>query len=259
MKSKKETFAGLMERFKYHFDLRTVFDDFLTMTICAFGHNPQTKKSYDEDLYMQTIDRYKNSDLRHLFPKMLATLTTEMEQRIGDHMGNDVLGDYYERNLSNKGLSQFFTPWPICEFMAASLTGDDHEHGDPLRVLDPACGSGRTLMCSAKRLGWRHNFYGIDVDHTCVKMAVLNLFLNGVFHAEVMCANALVSGDFRVSYVTSFLPFGIFRITDKERSKFWHMYQSSFATRAKALNVADIKLPSESGDFSEDGPQLTLF
>jgi len=209
-----------MERFRHYADLRTVFNDFLTMTICAFGQNLRIGKSYDEDLYMETVGKYKNTDLRFLFPEMLGTLTLEMENRVGDSMGNDVLGDYYEINLPNKGLSQFFTPWPICEFMASCLGIEGNKDTEPLHILDPCCGSGRTLLCSAKQSGRRHCYYGIDINHICVKMTALNLFLNGVFHAEVMWGNALTNDDFRMSYMTSFLPFGIFRIVDKENHRF---------------------------------------
>jgi hypothetical protein len=71
MKKQKDTFQSLILEFQYHFDLRTVFDDFLTMAIASYGRNPETGLSYDEDLYMQTIDKYKHHDLRHNFPKML--------------------------------------------------------------------------------------------------------------------------------------------------------------------------------------------
>jgi len=258
MKSNTSTLAKLMEQFRYHSDLRTVFDDLLTMTICSFGQNPVIGKSYDENLYLEIIGKYKNSDLRFLFPEMLSVVTMEMERRMGDSMGNDVLGEYYELHLANKELSQFFTPWPICQLLTSILTNENRDRSEPKRVLDPACGSGRTLLCGANLLGRQNSYYGIDVDHICVKMAAINLFLNGVFHAEVMCANALMPGDFRVSYMTSFLPFGLFRITEKEKSPLWHMYQKTFEKLGKVF-AADIKLSTEGGTSFKDGTQLTFF
>lgn len=160
MKNKQETFAGLLQSFQYKHDLHTVFEDFLTMTIAAFGHNPLTKKSYNEDLYLETIAKYKNSNLRFTFPKLLASLTLEMEKRIGGQFGNDVLGDYYELNLTKKGSGQFFTPWPVCQFMAKSL--GEASNDKILRVLDPSCGSGRMLLAGAENFGRQHWYYGID-------------------------------------------------------------------------------------------------
>jgi type I restriction-modification system DNA methylase subunit len=110
MKNRTETFAQVMKRFEYRYDTRTIFNDLLTMTLCSFSQNPATGKSHDEDLYMEIIGKYKNDDLRHEFPKLLARLITEMEERLESGMGTDVLGDFYEQNISRRGSGQFFTP-----------------------------------------------------------------------------------------------------------------------------------------------------
>jgi hypothetical protein len=48
MTTQKETFTSLLKDFEYRYDLRTVFDDFLTMALCAFCPNLGTGKSHDE-------------------------------------------------------------------------------------------------------------------------------------------------------------------------------------------------------------------
>ncbi len=258
MKTNKETFAGLLETSAYYRDTRTVFDDLLTLALCAFSQNPNTGKSYREDEYMATIGRYPKEDVQTLFPKLLACLITEMDERAGSDSGNDVLGEYYETHLYNKRSSQYFTPWPICKFMAKSIGIDAVEKDTRKRILDPTCGSGRMLLAGAETYGKRHEFYGIDIDAVCVKMAAINLFLNGMFHSEVMCANALSPDDFRFSYKISLLPFGVFRIDNKEQSPLWRMYTSSF--KEKQEEKREIVLPSENGEEPiESGPQLELF
>ena len=222
-----------MRLFEYRYDLRSAFDDLLTMSLCAFSQNPGTGKSYDEDLYMQTIARYKDDKIVTEFPRLMAQLVVEMEERLGSGEGHDVLGEFYEYNLCKKGSGQFFTPWPICRLMAESIVGEAREMAKgldrPVRVLDPSCGSGRMLLAYQKAYrNQQHDSYGIDIDHTCVKMTAINLFLSGMFHSEAMCADALVPGDFRVSYRTSFLPFGVFRIQDKEQSYMWRMLRESW-------------------------------
>lgn len=259
MKSKKETFAGLMNDFLYHFDIPVVFDDFLTITIAAFGQNPRIGKSYDEDLYLETIGKYKHHKLKDHFPKLLGCLITEMEEQLQSTTGNDVLGTYYENTISKKGSGQFFTPWHICTFMVSSLSGDKSE--TPLRILDPCCGSGRMLVCGGNIMGKHHYFYGIDVDHTCVKMTVVNLFLNGNFHAEVMWADALDPDDFRLSYKTSFLPFGVFRIQNKEQSFLYHAQKEAFRKMAKERVGSSLTLPSDDigNSIDPNASQLKLF
>lgn len=258
MKKEQQTFVSVIKQFEYHFDLHTVFDDFLTMSICTMGYNPQTRKSYDEELYIETIEKYKDSELRFNFPKLYGLLVTEMTDRFDSGEGYDVLGEFYESNLARKGASQFFTPWPICMFMAKStaeqVIQNNEETTRPLRIIDPACGSGRMLLASQKCNGSTHEYYGIDIDHTCVKMTALNMFLSGMFRSEALCANALVPEDFKVSYYTSFLPFGLFRVHDKEKSRLWHLLKNSWEIKKDDRNDYDgttTKYP--------DGSQLTIF
>ncbi len=258
MTSKKETFASLMDSFTYRYDLRTVFDDLLTMYIYATAQIPGTGKSHYEDLYLEIAAKYEKDDLRTRFPKALAQLIMEMEERVNDSHGNDVLGEYYQQNFCKAKSGQFFTPWPLSGMLADLTCGNEADSDKVQQVIDPSCGSGRMLMTAAKRLGWGHEYYGIDVDHTCVKMTALNLFLNGIFHAEVMCANALDPNDFRISYKLSFLPLGIFRIEEKERSRLWQMNRNAFTQNAKPVPPHIIS-PSEETKPAGNGSQLRLF
>jgi hypothetical protein len=230
MKKQQQSFATLLNDFEYRYDLRTVFNDFLTLSICACSQNPLTGLSHDEELYLETIAPYKTDTLRYHFPKMFAQLTCEMEQRVGSDIGNDVLGDYYEQHLYRKGAAQYFTPWPVCSLIAKSTIDivDMHATREPLRILDPTCGSGRMLLAAARENGPEHEYYGIDIDNTCVRMSAINMFLNGIFHSEVMCSDALSADEFRGSYKTSLLPFGIFRIVYKEGSYLWMLHKNSF-------------------------------
>lgn len=262
MNEKQKSFKKLLHEFSAIYDLRTVFDDFLTMTLCSFSQNPLTGKSHDEDLYMETIRKYKSDPLRHHFPKALDSLVTEMEHQMGMCESPDILGVYYEQYLYSKRTSQYFTPWPVCMFMSSCLFPQTNEQREqsPLRILDPSCGSGRMLMAGAAVHSRRHEFYGIDIDHTCVKMTALNLFLSGVFHGEVMWADAVNPDSFYVSYRLSFLPFGIFRIKDKEQSRLWHMHGASFGQKP-AAKMRPFSLPSEErnkGERAESASQLKL-
>lgn len=250
MKKKKETFAGIIQDFTYHFELRSVFDDFLTMVLTTLCPNPQTGLSHDEDLYLETIRKYAQHDLRHLFPKMYAALVREMEDRAGSYLGNDVLGEWYETHLADGHKGQIFTPWPVCRLMAQIAYWDKANAPKRLKILDPCCGSGRMLLAGSRVMGTLHDYYGIDIDHTCVKMAAINLFFNGVFHGELMWGDSLALDDFRVSYRLSRFPFGVFRISEKEKSQLWHMHQSPFVKPAP---------PTEPPGPGTAGSQLHFF
>lgn len=261
---KNETFSQILKRFEYSYDLRTVFSDFLTMTICASTRNPLNGLSHYEDLYLKTIEPYKADKLHHEFPKAFAQLILEMQERINaGNANNDILGEFYEQNLYRKGAQQYFTPWPICSFMAKSIK--DHlaqpDRERPLRVLDPACGSGRMLIAAREAHGREHEYYGIDIDDICVKMTAINMFYNGMWRSEVMCANALLPDDFRYSYRISLLPFGIFHIEEKEKSPLWNLVKNSLEANLKPkVDTSKIVLGKDQDKFDTGKvSQITLF
>jgi SAM-dependent methyltransferase len=181
-----------------------------------------------------------------------------MTERLDSGEGYDVLGEFYEQNLYCKSASQYFTPWPICMFMAKCVTETSLENKTEdrsLRILDPACGSGRMLLAAQNCNGQHHEFYGIDIDQTCIKMAAINLFLSGLFHSETLCGDALIPEDFRMSYRTSFLPFVLFRIQDKEQSPLWHMLKESWK---KQVQIPKVEYDGVATKYP-DGSQLQIF
>lgn len=262
----KNTFAETILSISYRFSLHQVFEDFLTMAIAACSQNPVTNVSYYEEEYLSTIATYKDSELRHEFPKAFANLVSEMEDRLDSSMGNDVLGDFFEQHISNGRNGQFFTPYSICQFMASlnmedAIPSDEHSQLKSLKILDPACGSGRMLVASHRLNGPGHQYYGIDIDRTCVKMTALNMFLNGMWNSEVMCGNSLMPDDFIVSYKISLLPLGIFKVEDKEKSLLWNIHRNSFDRKEKHNPGSLITL--DQTPFSErtkgNSTQLDLF
>ena len=259
----KSTFAETLQTIGIRFGLSKVFDDFLTMAIAVCSYNSATGVAHYEEEYLATIAPYKHSELRHEFPNALVYLIEEMETRLKDHLGNDVLGEFFEQHISNGRNGQFFTPFPICMMMAASLyDGKQADAPTMLSILDPTCGSGRMLLAAQRVCGSQHQYYGIDIDRVCVKMAALNMFLHGMWGSEVMCANALVPDDFVISYRMSFLPLGIFKIEQKEKSRLWHMYINSFRKENTSASTGDNNV-SNTDPLHErkggGGEQLRLF
>ncbi len=222
-----------MKAFEPEYKLMTAFDDFLTMALCACSQNPNTGLSYDEDLYLATVAKYATNPLRHHFPKLFAQLTLEMEARMAEGSSFDILGEFYEEYLARKRLAQTFTPWALAQLVAMTQRIVVSPGDEPLHIADFGCGSGRLLLAASREFGSQHFYYGIDADETCVKMTALNMLLSGIFKGEVMCADALNLDDFRFSYRTSFMPFGVFRITDKHRSPLWHRQQNSFERKPR--------------------------
>lgn len=161
------TFESHLNGLSQRHGVGTVFSDMMTMIICAMSMGKQ------EDLYYETIKRYKKPELLK-FSEAFAALVVEMT---GDGSGMvDVLGEYFMLNLSFGKNGQFFTPMHICDLMARI----NNPHNETHRILDPTCGSGRMLMAMAK-LNRFAKFYGADNDQNCAKMAVINMCLNGMY------------------------------------------------------------------------------
>lgn len=106
----------------------------------------------------------------------------------------DAFGLYFEIHSSKWGRQkkgQFFTPEPICDFMARINVTEDMERQT---IQDPTCGSGRLLLashaCNPK------NFqYGQDLDRTCCLMSALNMMIHGI-QGEVVHGDALNPDSF---------------------------------------------------------------
>ncbi|MGE0635809.1 MAG: N-6 DNA methylase [Bacteroidia bacterium] len=237
------SFKVIFDKAAYGNSYDKVFDDFLNICIATLTRNPATGLSYYEDEYMSVIEPYKANGTLKYFPQLFAELILFMEENKDNSQGNDLLGTFFEQELSRGANGQFFTPFHVC-LMMAQITKD--REVKPVNVLDSCCGSGRMLLALAKDSKFTHGYFGMDIDARCVKITALNLFLNGL-RGEVMCGDALAVDDFKVGYKVSFSPLGIFKIENKEDSSIWHSQQLTYSSMKPTQQE---KPPS---------PQLQLF
>jgi type I restriction-modification system DNA methylase subunit len=168
MKMKAQSkFSNIMSDLASRHNMNTIFSDFLTLCICAFSLGKI------EDQYKEIISKYSKAEANQL-ASALGALVIEMT---GEGYGMvDVLGEFFENNLSYGKNGQFFTPQNICDLMAQVL----YSPKSGSHVADPACGSGRMLMAMAK-LNRNALYFGADISEPCAKMATLNLYLNHIF------------------------------------------------------------------------------
>lgn len=222
----RQTFAQLMDRLSIRHGAHSVFSDFLSMVICAFSMGAM------EDEYLEIVRKYEKPEA-YLLAEALGALTIEMT---GDGSGMvDILGQYFEENISRGKNGQFFTPQPICDMMARF--NNPVSFGE--RVLDPACGSGRLLMATAK-VNRFARFYGADNDRVCAMMTVINLYLNTLF-GEVTWMNSL-SNQFYGGWVIEPTLKGIHRIRKI------HEFESQIALKLpESRNIVPLQRDERSG------------
>ena len=187
-----KSFSHYMLKLAHRHSISNVFRDFLEIAVCALAQGSMEKE------YFEVIKRYEKSELL-LFTEAFAALIIEM-----DNKGNgllDIFGDFFMEHISHGHNGQFFTPQPICDMLSAMTT---EKLQDGQRILDPACGSGRTLLASAK-INRNALFYGADVDRTCSMMCLINLCLNNL-KGEVAWMNSL-SNEFYGGWQVRRIPF----------------------------------------------------
>lgn len=143
-----------------------MFDDFLDLSLYALQR--------DDDSYLDVMDRYGEEEAE-LYSEAFAELMNASAEA-----NHDVLGVVYEElGESSDHFGQHFTPHNLSDMKASMVIDEDpdREREEPYSVLDPAAGSGRLLISAAKQLpeGTQAEFYAVDKDSTCAKMAALNL------------------------------------------------------------------------------------
>ena len=116
------------------YDRHRVFDDFLTMGICAYHStniksNCQEKDEQNEALYFQTIDKYKQQELE-TFSKLLAVL----QRSIYHTPFGDLLGEYFTLHIANGENGQYFTPEHICQLMT-KINSPKNRRDDVFSIL----------------------------------------------------------------------------------------------------------------------------
>jgi type I restriction-modification system DNA methylase subunit len=171
-----KSFNNAMGSVTQRYGRRQVFSGFLNMVVCSLSAGAK------EDQYLEAISRYETREINR-FPEVMACLVSEM-----DNQGTgllDILGTYFEQEISMGHNGQFFTPEPICDMMAMMMKPISFGQS----IADPACGSGRNLMAAAK-INRHCMFFGADNDADCARMTAINLCLNGMF-GEVAWMNSL--------------------------------------------------------------------
>lgn len=185
---------GIHERFRYLSDRYgkwNIWEDFITLSACSLCLSDRQKR---EKEYASIVKKYKPDEVQR-FVEMFALAIEALEV----NPDQDFLGDLFMRfDLGNTWRGQFFTPYNVCQCMAALTTGNlqsQLEHQPWISVCDPAVGAGALLIafaqeCVSQKTNYQTNvlFVGQDVDRTAAMMCFVQLSLLG-------CPGYIVVGD----------------------------------------------------------------
>lgn len=177
---------------KHRYD---VFRDFVTIAAIAIYNAVVRDENYEAE-YMKIIGGYKKEEVGQ-FAHFFAQVTMML-----DPAPYDVLGEIYTAlGLANAKTSQYFTPWPIAEFMTQIVHGEAlaDDKKPFVTVSEPSCGSGVMVLAFAKGLiAQGHNpaqrmwAECIDIDRLAALMCYVQLSLWNI-PAVVIVGNGLTS------------------------------------------------------------------
>lgn len=188
-----------------------IWSDFILFAAVAVS-NAVDKTNYErrEEMYMTAAKKYTSAEMT-VFSKMLGDMVCSLEA----NPEQDFLGHLYMGlNLGNDHAGQFFTPYNVCQCMAAmsnpttTLKAQIQERGW-VAVNDPACGAGATLIafaseCRKHDIDYQSSvlFTGQDIDYTVGLMCYLQLSFLG-------CPGYVTIGDTLLRPATSYDAHGL--------------------------------------------------
>lgn len=199
--SEQSAFAKTIRSLTYKYPAWQVWSDFITTFAIAISDCvDHPYRAEREATYTKIMAKYTPSEAA-VFPELAAevinALETDPEQ---DFLGKT----YMELELGNHWIGQFFTPYSVCECMAAISAGSSldqiHQKGY-ITLNDCACGAGATLIAGVHAirheliekkspLNWQNHVLvaAQDIDFTAGLMCYIQLSLLG-------CAGYVKIGD----------------------------------------------------------------
>ena len=146
-----------------------------------------------EARYTRIMNSYREAE-REAFDQLFYIMANALELK----PDQDFLGEMFMAlELGNHWKGQFFTPYNVCQMMAAMQIGgaeDAIERRGWVGVMDPACGAGALLIAArnefeSKHFGYRQTLFVCqDIDHVAGLMCYIQLSLLG-------CAGYVVIAD----------------------------------------------------------------
>lgn len=187
----RKEFIKTFKQLTYTHSKWQVWSDFITMFACTIS-NAVDKRHFDEreKLYLDAIRRYSKKE-QPLFSELSAHVIVAMEE----NQDQDFLGSIFmELDLGNEHKGQFFTPYSVCQLMAAMAEGDlvaQVKEKGYITIGDPCCGAGATIIAGVneakhqlEKAGFNFQNHilvvGQDIDFTVMAMCYIQLSLLGV-------------------------------------------------------------------------------
>lgn len=182
----KKEILKIIERLSYSKQPEGVFRDWCCMfavsmqNSCRILHDERWERA--ERKYTDCAKKYSRDEM-----SMMSDMCAHLVDLFERDMFRDHLGSIYMETFGgNRNMGQCFTPGNLCDAMArvtVRMQGDDC---GPVRISDPACGGGATLIAACGEMHAQGFDYqrmcvidASDLDELCVNMCYVQLSLIG--------------------------------------------------------------------------------
>ena len=209
----RKEFIKELSQMAYRRNIVEVFGDVVGMMAASMWKATLLNGDEAEKLYADYARRYTKDELAHL-PKMLGIIVNALEWRRESFLGPvlEAIG------ASNKNNGQFLTPASVANMMARVNAADvEYTPGKVIRVNDPACGAGVTLIANGEALlHERHvaqsDIYliGGDIDGRACDITYIELTLLGyaarVDHMDALSMQVLSPSRYTLGFYLHSMP-----------------------------------------------------
>lgn len=193
-----------MDTLAYTSRYDTVFSDFIDWLVYQHQFPPTDKnpiEKYNKEEQERFLKIYQNIQKEVRNRTMLWSSETSPPPSFYDPLGRmyETITSKYKSSM----LGQYFTPSNVVEMMT-KISGIGNNRKEFIRMLDPACGSGRMGLSAAAHAMKKGSPIWVtmnDIDPICTKMTAVNMALNGVV-GEAICMDGLdiTNESFRFAY-----------------------------------------------------------
>lgn len=154
------------------------------------------RKKQREKQYLDISNKYSSDEIQ-IAVKIVAAITNALEE----NPEQDLLGDLYmSLDFGSNALGQFFTPYCVCQAMAAlsvdkALMKSEIAKNGYIRVNEPACGAGANIIAFINKMKSQGLNYQSDAFIVAQDLSQLTAMMCYVQMSLLGCAGIVVVGD----------------------------------------------------------------
>lgn len=158
---------------------KEIFRDMVKMYAISISNALNMDKKLEKE-YLSITSRYSKEELINI-SQLIGLIIIELENN-----PRDVLGELFMLMNVGNSKDQYFTPFNVAQLLT-TLASTDESDDTLIKVHDPACGSGATIIAKAldlkgNNINYHKNMkvYASDIDRTVLMMCYIQLSLLGI-------------------------------------------------------------------------------